>query len=164
MKTRFLVCALAVSLFAGCGGQRPNYADLNLLNVTGTITLDGKPVPDAIVIFEDVEHGTQSYGITNSSGRYSLMFNSEQSGVMPGEKIVRMGTTIKILGLNSSEGEGESEGETGEEGNSTSPPEGEDLIPEAYRKDSPLRVSVDPSKTTINFDLKSDGSTTGPSD
>lgn len=159
--TSRICCALtALVLFSGCESQSPNYADLGLVDVSGTVKLDGQPVPDAVVIFEDVSDGTMSYGMTDSSGTYSLMFNSEKSGIMPGEKKVRIGTTIRILGLNTTEGEGESEGEEGEEGESAAAPTGEDAIPEAYRKDSKLIVTVDSSTSTVNFDLASDGSTT----
>lgn len=153
---------MAITLLCGCGGQSADYASLGLVDVSGTVKLEGEPVANAVVIFDDIDKGIMSYGLTDSSGHYSLMFNSEKSGIMPGEKAVRIGTTIKILGLNTSEGEGESEGEVGEEGQSAQSTSGEDAIPEAYRKDSPLRVTVDASTSTVNFDLAADGSTAAP--
>ncbi|QDU35737.1 hypothetical protein Mal4_00190 [Maioricimonas rarisocia] len=162
MIIRYACALMALLLFCGCESQSPNYAALGLVDISGTVKLDGQPVEGAVVVFEDLNDGTMSYGMTGSSGEYSLMFNSEKSGIMPGEKKVRIGTTIRILGLNTDEGEGESEGEGGEEGESAATPAGEDAIPEAYRKETPLRVTVEPSTSTVNFDLASDGSTTSP--
>ena len=77
----------------GCGSSlTPDYGKLDLVNVSGSITLDGQPLPEAIVVFESND-ATFSYGRTDDSGNYTLMLNSEKSGVMPGPKIVRIRTS-----------------------------------------------------------------------
>ena len=71
---------------AGCGPGGPQLGE-----VTGTVTLDGKPVPSAIVTFISKEpDGTSSYGKTDASGKYRLEFTSERSGAMVGSHDVEI--------------------------------------------------------------------------
>ncbi|MEW4489521.1 carboxypeptidase-like regulatory domain-containing protein [Thalassoglobus sp. JC818] len=144
---------------SACSSQSPDYASLGLVDVSGTIKIDGEPVPGAVVAFKDVSNGNESYGLTNSSGYYRLWFNSEKYGVMPGEKQIEFSTTRKILGLNSEE-----EGGVGEESEAGPPVEnsGVEEFHEAYRKDSKIVVTVDDDSSTFDFDLASDGSTSQP--
>ena len=154
-KTHF-ACVL-VTLLGGCGnGQKPNYSDLDLVDVTGTVKVNGEPVGDAVVVFEDVASGTQSYGLSDANGSYRLWFNSEKRGAIPGEKVVQVSTTRKILGLNSDE---EGGGEESEEGPAQETKV--EAIPEVYTDSkSPLRVTVDSSHSSFDFDLNPDGTTT----
>lgn len=150
----------AVAAFAAAGCQQDNtdyYGQVELAEVSGVVKLDGKPVEGAVVVLKDVKTSTESYGLTDASGAYSVQFDSVKKGTLPGEKIVIISTTKKVLGLNSSE-DGAEEGESGEESGSSPK---KDLIPKAYRVDSVLRANVTES-TTLNFNLASDGSTTGP--
>lgn len=148
-----------LSLLSGCGPQQADYSSIELVEVSGVIILDGTPVPDAVVMFEDLKTGLKSYGLTDSSGKYQLQFDSVVNGTMPGEKKVVVSTTMKVLGVNSnSEG-----GESSEEGESAEPQEkAVEMIPDAYREETKLRVVVEKTSTTFDFDLASDGSTTGP--
>lgn len=72
-------CSLAVAI-AGCGDG------MGLTNVSGVVTLDGKPVPDATVTFipKGETESSPSYGTTDAGGYYSLMFSRDREGVMPG--------------------------------------------------------------------------------
>lgn len=157
MKYMLFILVSSSLTVAGCGGPQADYTQLGLVEVSGTVQLDGKPVANAIIDFEDLETGTHSYGLTNESGGYTMQFDSVKSGVMPGEKLVTISTTRKVLGINSDE-EG---GEQGEESEEVEEPQVE-LIPEGYRKESNLRVTIDDSTRSVNFELSSDGSTTGP--
>lgn len=130
----------------GCGGPAADYSSLKLVNATGTVKLDGQPLPDAVVTF-DAPDGQFSYGLTDSGGRYSLQIDSEMRGVTPGEKTVRISTTRKILGLNASEGESE--------GDPAGAKASAEKVPTKYNKDSELKVTVTPDKTQYDFDLKS---------
>ncbi len=143
--TRLPLIAFALQLvISGCAGPAADYGGLNLVNVSGTITLDGQPLPGAVVTF-DAPDGQFSYGMTDSSGGYSLQIDSEQKGVTPGEKTVRISTTRKILGLNSEEGEEDSPADrsAGEK------------VPARYNKSSELQITVAPEKTRYDFDLQS---------
>ena len=83
MKPLLMVWSLALSsiFFAsGCGQSGPQ-----LGAVTGTVTLDGKSVPGALVTFISKEaDGSSSYGKTDSNGKYKLEFSTERFGAMLG--------------------------------------------------------------------------------
>lgn len=146
---RFLTTFLSVSLLAGCGGPpTADYSGLNLVNVSGTVKLDGQPLPSAVVTFDQPD-GQFSYGMTDSNGSYSLQIDSHQKGVTPGEKIVRISTTRKILGLNATEG-----GE-GDPANAKPKDSAGEKVPAKYNKASELKVTVAPDKAQHDFDLTS---------
>ena len=67
----------------GCAGApQADYGQLNLVNASGTVTLDGTPLEKAVVTF-DAEDGQFSYGLTDSSGNYTLQIDSVKKGVTP---------------------------------------------------------------------------------
>jgi len=143
-----------LSLIAGCNSDfTADYSQLNLVYAHGTVTLDGQPLPNAVVTF-DAPDGQFSYALTNTSGQYKLQLDSDHPGVTPGEKTIRVSTTRKILGLNAEEGGGEGEGGEGPDGKPLKAAEGE-KVPAKYNKDSELKVNVTKDKTEYNFDLKS---------
>jgi hypothetical protein len=135
----FLV--VVVPFISGCGNSYAGrYNNLSLVEVNGTVTLDGQPLPNAQVHFEH-ENKTYSYGVTNERGKYQLHFNSQKTGVLPGSKIVRIWTTRK--GLDS---------ESLTQGKNTA----KEQIPVQYNQKSTLTVIVETGKSqTFNFDLKS---------
>ena len=146
---------LFASISIGCSTKPgTDYSQMNLLSVSGTVTLDGQPLPNAVVTFEDPEHGTFSYGMTDTSGDYQLRFDSEARGCTSGQKRVEISTTRKILGLNSTEEGSAPEGEGGGEGAVRSPP-GQELVPKRYNTQSELLVQVSSSATTHDFELTS---------
>ena len=83
MKPVLMVCLLAfncVMFVSGCGQSGPP-----LGAVTGTVTMDGKPVPGALVTFISKEaDGSNSYGKTDASGKYKLEFSTDRIGAMLG--------------------------------------------------------------------------------
>lgn len=136
---------LLISLCLGCGRQQSDYSQLKLVNATGTVTLDGQPLAGAVITF-DAPDGQFSFGQTDSGGNYSLQLDSEQRGVTPGEKTIRISTTRKILGLNATEG--------GEDDPSQSK-SAEEKVPDKYNKNSELKITVSSDKSRYDFDLKS---------
>ena len=166
------VCVFAL-VCCGCGGVDTDYHKLDLATVKGKVMLDGNPLPNAHIMYQD-QGGTFSVGKTNQAGEYEMMFNSEKSGVLTGEKLVRIRLSkswngfpthplsTETIELDEQVGEdaiGESEdGSIKESYTSNS-----DDLPSTYHIDSHLKVTVDSGSHTINFDLNSDGSTTGPS-
>ena len=86
-------CSLLLAILLtlpGCQDQRrPDYASLGLVPVEGIVRMDGKPLAGVTVRFES-ENGTFSHGKTDAAGKYRLMYNSEQAGIPPGKKIVRI--------------------------------------------------------------------------
>lgn len=75
-----LGCAALVVTLAGCpgGSTRP---EVELVPVEGTITLDGKPLANASVMFG----GGVAMGETDASGHYELMSQGTKKGVPVGE-------------------------------------------------------------------------------
>ncbi len=62
-------CVLTIAL-AGCGGGAASFPKAD---VSGVITLDGKPLADVEVHFINEETKFGGFGKTDSSGRYSLI-------------------------------------------------------------------------------------------
>ena len=70
--------AVVVSLvgLAGCG-------DTNIVEVTGTLTHKGKPVPNALLTFEP-SHGRQSWAETDDQGRFKIFYDKHRDGAVVG--------------------------------------------------------------------------------
>ena len=73
-------------LLAGCGAATTS-PDVDLVPVTGTVTLDGKPVANATVLFNPLQgtKGTGGYGVTDAEGKFTLKHRSEKEGCEAGE-------------------------------------------------------------------------------
>jgi hypothetical protein len=69
-----LVLTLVVS---GCGGS-------GLVEVSGRLMHDGKPVPSTRVVFQPDDGSRRSTGVTNDDGYFTLQYAREQSGAKPG--------------------------------------------------------------------------------
>jgi hypothetical protein len=87
---RLLLLAVLVGLSVGCGGEFP------IANVSGRVTVNGKPVDKVSVMFQPVaaegkiNAGVGSYGITDADGRYSLkLIGKETRGAVIGKHKVR---------------------------------------------------------------------------
>lgn len=76
--------SLALVLFAlaitGCG--RSDLPELG--RVEGTVTLDGKPLPNAVVGFYPLSGGRQALAIIDQEGHYDLTFVDGVSGAKTG--------------------------------------------------------------------------------
>jgi hypothetical protein len=64
---------------AGCGGNKP-------VPVRGSVTLDGKPVEGAMVLFlpESEKAGRQASGLTGADGSFRLTTFRTDDGALPG--------------------------------------------------------------------------------
>lgn len=97
VKNVKIVCGCIVvlaSLFSGC--RRAPY---DLAPISGVVTLDGKPVEQAIVRFElvpgqDCPSGPGSIGLTSSDGRYSLKTHKGERGAVIGSHRVSISTKV----------------------------------------------------------------------
>ncbi len=143
-----------VCIFLGCTWTpSADYSKLDLVAGGGTVTLNGQPLPNAVVMFENPDDGTVCVGLTDASGRYRLQVDSRKKGVTTGNKMVRISTATRIPGLNV--GFGEEEG-SAEEGGEDAPPERpQELVPARYNKDSQLTVEVTADRTIYDFELTS---------
>ncbi len=106
------------------------------VSAEGTVTLDGNPLANAEVEFQPTDNSSPSYGKTDSSGHYELMFTADQAGAIVGEHKVRITTG------------GETEDENG---NSTAT---EEVVPEKYNAQTELTATVEKGGGPYDFDLK----------
>ena len=155
MHRFFSVSALAFASLAcsGCFGVSTDYSKVDIAQVSGTVTLDGKPLSGVTVLFEAPDK-TTAFGTTDASGSYVLQFNTEKAGVTPGPKVVR----IRGGGF----GEDADAAEESEDESEAPAPAASAGVPECYNSASKLQATVQSGSQTMNFDLKSDCSVTGP--
>lgn len=127
-----LIC-LSLAL-AACGG-RPD----GLVGVSGTVSLDGQPLPEATLLFKPVGGGRPSAAITDQRGDYELEYTAGTYGARPGRYRVSI-TTARTV-----------EEESGQE---VSVPE---KLPPKYNARTELEVEVGQSGQPIDFELDSEG-------
>lgn len=124
-----MLCGLL--LLTGCGGPS------NVGGVEGVVTLDGKPLPNAMVQFQP-ETGRPSVGMTDAEGRYQLQYTADAAGAALGRHTVCISTGGKRMNA-----------ETGE---IKVYPE---LVPAKYNTNTELTVEVKPGGNELNFELVS---------
>jgi hypothetical protein len=111
-------------LLLGCGrGTRPT-----LGTVHGRVTLDGKPLAGAGVVFMPENKGRDSMGVTDSEGNYSLTYIRNDQGAAVGWHVIQITAGDPITGK----------------------PE---PVPECYNLKTTLRREVKAGGNEINFDL-----------
>jgi len=84
---KFSLILLTVFCF-GCSGSG---TEVELGKVTGVVTMDGKPLADAVVIFIP-ENGNPSTAQTDAAGKYELAHRGNAMGAIPGKHKVRITT------------------------------------------------------------------------
>jgi hypothetical protein len=138
---KWLSFGLLLLCLVGCddGG----YGALGLVEVTGRVALDGSPLPNAKVRFED-DNGAGSEGTTDADGQYRLMYDSEHPGCTPGQKIVR----ITLANVN--EEGADPDAAAGGEGGQVA-----EALPAIYNRQSTLQADVSPANRNFDFELKS---------
>ncbi|WP_425618530.1 carboxypeptidase-like regulatory domain-containing protein [Anatilimnocola sp. NA78] len=85
LATAFALLALSLSVgLTGCGG--PNLSE-NLVPVTGTVTMDGKPLAGASVTFVAIgtTPGMGGVGTVDESGKFEVSHFRAGKGLDPGE-------------------------------------------------------------------------------
>ncbi len=164
----FLVLCLAACVIGltGCGGGSQKEI-LDTEPVQGLVTLDGEPVPEAVVTFVPVTEGqgVSATGTTDANGVYTLTaaITGEKAGeagagTLPGEYLVGVAKTIVESPL--SEEEAEEKGveyvpSTGDPGADTTFTY---VVPEKYNspRDSEIKVTVAAGENDIPIELTSE--------
>lgn len=116
------VAFLAVA--AGC--SRSDRPPLGV--VTGVVTLDGRPLPDAVVLFTPEGPGRTSVGQTDAEGRYRLAYLRDILGANHGPHVVRIMTATEDNGRR-------------------------ERLPPRYHRRTQLSAEVLPGDNTIDFSL-----------
>lgn len=132
---RLVIWPVLVLLATGCG---PKYS---LGTVSGVVTLDGKPLPQATVTFSRGQ-GRMSVGTTDAEGRYQLQYTNSQRGAEPGSHTVRITSQIDHIS-----GEGDLASVEGRK----------ELLPPRYHDKTELTAEVKRGRNTIDFELSSAG-------
>ncbi len=133
-----IVGAVAVACAIGIGCR----SGIELLPVSGVVTLDGKPVEQATVLFKP-ESGPVAYGQTDSAGRFELT-TAGRKGAVPGKHKVSI-TKTKVTGVGNDEMVDPEKVKT------------EWIVPQKYTdpEQSGLTAEVARGKTSFEFQLKS---------
>ena len=134
----FLVAAVCSCVaLAGCGPSVPALAD-----VEGVVTLDGKPLGNALVIFVPDAGGRPATAQTTESGRYRLVYGAQAAGATLGRH--RVGISKVVEGPRPSRAGASAE-------------QAEDmqleLVPARYRKPGALTAEVVAGRNVIDFAL-----------
>ncbi|QDU63079.1 hypothetical protein Pan216_39540 [Planctomycetes bacterium Pan216] len=129
VRTAVALCGLGLLSACSSEPEGPKLGD-----VAGIVTLDGRPLHNAWVIFTP-ESGLSSYGQTDMEGRYELQFTARRSGAVVGDHQVQIGTKTTA-----SEGQGVDRPET---------------VPATYNEQSNLVETVSMGQNTIDFELTS---------
>ena len=136
MATRnglWFVFGMALLCSFGCGrGDLPELAP-----VTGTVTMDGVPFPNAFVYFhtQNEKGGRPASAVTDADGKYEL----EYIGGVKGAHIGMNKVEISTYWPDGEPGDGESE-----------------TIPPIYNSKSTLTADVKDERNVFDFPLKSD--------
>lgn len=120
--------ASAVLLAALAGCSRSERPPLGI--VTGTITLDGRPLADAAVHFTPEGPGRTSLGSTDAAGEYRLRYLRDIAGANVDRHTVRIMTATEENG-------------------------GREILPPRYHASTVLEATVQPGTNRIDFSLQS---------
>ncbi len=128
-----LASLLLFVLVSGCGDRG------DLSQVTGTVTLDGQPLADALVVFTPLTGGRPAAARTDASGSYTLVYDRQGTGAIQGEHMVTISTRM--------------ERELAD-GTLEDIPE---RVPAQYNFRSELTADIQEGQNEFHFDLESEG-------
>lgn len=120
------------ALLMGCGG------DMKVAPVSGIVTLDGKPLDRASVVFKPEAGGRPSFGVTDAEGRFSLAYSMNEDGAEVGPAIVTISTKLQA------------------EGAAENAPRATERVPARYAK-RPLKVTVEAKSNELELGLTTKG-------
>lgn len=133
-----LVLLAGVGVSGGCSGRPRNVAR----SVTGKVTLGGEPLAGATVIFTPTAEGSASFGMTDASGTYKLIWAQQRGKPIEGAQIGEH--KVKITTLREADPD------------STPPVVGAaEKVPFKYRQESGyLPATVNKGSNVIDFALE----------
>lgn len=128
--SRWLVLFAAIAV-AGCS-RGPEVG-----SVSGVVTLDGKPLESANILFTPKEGGRASAAMSDSQGKYTLKYTQDIDGALIGKHVVTITTAGEYYD---------------DEGNEH---EREELVPDFYNNADVYVFTVDAGANVINLELDS---------
>jgi hypothetical protein len=131
---RLLFCGCLLFL-VGCGGSGGPE-----LPVSGIVTLDGNPVPDATVRFypdQGTDPTSSGYAVTGSDGKFVITSGQGKKGLVAGKYKVTV-SKGKVQTGESEEGAGA-------------------VIPEVEFKDDFAPIYSNPAQTVLSYSVTGDG-------
>ena len=135
MKSHLLPLLFIVVLSVGCKSKE------EIASVEGTVTMDGKPLEGATVVFINTS-GRPAGASTDAAGHYVLNFTKGRQGAIPGPNKVRI-STIRDAGVDA---------------DGKPVPAQKERVPMRYNAQTTLEFEVKPGEKNIaNFDLESKG-------
>jgi len=139
---RLLLLGVMLALATAC--NREGLPGLG--SVSGTVTMDGQPVADAMVTFDGAKPGEPaSLARTDSSGKYELYYSRGHKGTTIGEHVVHISTFS----------------EAAEEENR---PAHKETVPARYNVKSELKKDVKRGSNKLDFELTSGGEIIQPNE
>ena len=164
---RFFVLALSF-LICGCGGG----SEFELVPVSGIITMDGKPLEGAEVVFapqaveDQASVGPASVGTTDASGKYVLVTTKGEEGAMVTDHVVAVSLnkiSDSAISAKADQAFKDNPDITADELRDVKDAARRAMItqtpiPAIYNQKSILKMKVEEATENANFDLKSDGS------
>jgi hypothetical protein len=127
-QLRHLACAITVLTSLGC--SRSHQPSLGL--VSGTVSLDGVPLANAIVRFTPAGPGRTSEGISDADGHYRLVYLRAIPGANIDQHTVRITTASEENG-------------------------GREVLPPRYQSRTELKARVVSGVNDLDFALRSQG-------
>ncbi|MBA2113166.1 carboxypeptidase-like regulatory domain-containing protein [Bremerella alba] len=121
-------------LLPAIGCAAGEYSDLG--QVQGQVTMDGQPLPNALVRFAPPT-GRPAMGVTDEQGMYELIYVRDVRGAEPGEYQVEITTWFRPATMEESH------------------QKRTEKIPAKYNKRSTLSASVEQGDNQIDFQLES---------
>lgn len=148
-----MLCVVAVAM-VGCDSGPP------LGKVSGTVTMDGEPVENALVTFTPVEGGRSSSGTTDEQGKYTLGF-IDGPGALVGEHQVTVKSLPKaqqideeLKNMSSDDPRYQEMMAAGAQAYNNA--QTEETIPEKYNTNTTLQYEVTKGQNTIDLELTSE--------
>lgn len=130
LSSTCLLAAVLVALSIGCSGAALES------QVSGTVSLDGKPIGPGLVVFALDGAGKPAIGAIQSDGSYQMK-TSRQIGLLPGHYLVAV--TIREQPVNMQPGD--------------RPPPGKSRIPERYEAVETAGIACDVQSGSNTFDI-----------
>ena len=148
----FATCSLLCLVTTGCGSGSATG------KVTGTVTMDGKPLSNARVTFTPLGGGRTAMGKTDGEGKYELYILADPGAEVGNHKVSI--TTIQNAGIAETMEEASADDAGYEEqamnsGDYSEATPQEEAIPAKYNTESELTAEVKSGKNVHDFALTS---------